>query len=114
MCGCSGGGSLARGAMRKDKPCRGISMMHLSTQCRRILIRGWKKISTHLYRIILCNVVKGWFSLDGCWERNWPFWSHFIFMFGRNKIGVVESALQHPCVIVSIPDYVECFPGCTT
>ena len=109
--GRSGGVSLASVAMRKDKRCRGISMMHPSTQSRRILIGGWKKISTHFYGIILCNVVKGWFSLDESRGRNWPFWSHFMFMFGRNGIGVVKASLQHSCVIVSIPDHVVCFPA---
>jgi len=30
MCGCSGGGSLARVAMRKDKPCKGIKQYDAS------------------------------------------------------------------------------------
>ena len=113
FCDDSGGGSLAIVARSKDQQCRGINMVHPSTQSRRILIGGWKKISTYLYWIILCNVVKGWFSLDGCRGRNWPFWSHFIFMFGRSWIGVVEVSLQHACVILSMPDHVVCFPGCT-
>lgn len=67
MCGCSGGGSLARVAMRKNKPCKGIKQYDASVNAMLTYpIGGWKKISTHLYRIILRNVVKGWFSLDGC------------------------------------------------
>ena len=30
MCGCSGGGSLASLAMRKDKPCKGIKQYDAS------------------------------------------------------------------------------------
>lgn len=75
-------------------------MMHLSTFYHFVQTGGWKNITTYLYQDILCNVEKGWFSLVEDRERNWPFWSLVIFLFGRNGQGVVSPALAH-CILPS-------------
>lgn len=69
--------------------------MHLTTFYHSSQTGGWKHILTSFYQHILCNVVMGWFSLAEDRERDWPFWSHFIFfMCGLGGIGGVERALQ--------------------
>lgn len=78
-------------------------MVHLSTQPHRVQTGGWKKILLHLYRDILCNVGKGWFSLDEEREEDWPFWSHFIFMFGWVGRGADKQVEQHSCVVYPYP-----------
>ncbi len=56
-------------------------MMHRSTTFPRRQSCDWAKAIMHSNQIILCYVGTGWFSLACRRARNWPFWSHSIFLF---------------------------------
>jgi hypothetical protein len=83
--------------------------MHLSTQ--RFQSKRWTQITKNYYRNILRYVGKGWFSRAECRVRNWPFWSHCIFMVGWRWIDGVEATLQWPRVVFSSDRGVR-FPDC--
>jgi hypothetical protein len=83
--------------------------MHLSAQ--RFQPARWTQIIENHYRNILHYVGKGWFSRVECRVRNWPFWSHCIFMVGWRWIDGADAFLQWPRVIFS-PDHEVRFPDC--
>jgi hypothetical protein len=98
--------------MRKDKlkHCRSIKQMHLSTY--RFHYHCWMQITKKCYQNILRYVGKGWFSRVECRVRNWPFWSHCIFMIRWRWTDGVEASLQCPRVISSAPNHEMRFPDC--
>jgi hypothetical protein len=83
--------------------------MHLSTQ--RFQSKHWTQTIKNRYRNILHYVGKGWFSRVECRVRNWPFWSHCIFMVAWRWIDGAEASLQCPRLIFSSNHEVR-FPDC--
>jgi len=84
--------------------------MHLSVH--RFQYKRWRPIIKNRYRNILHYVGKGWFSRAECRVRNWPFWSHCIFMVEWRWIDGPEASLQSPRIIFSSSDRGVRFPGC--
>ncbi len=66
--------------------------MHLSTY--RFHYQCGTQITKKRYQNILRYVGKGWFSRVECRVRNWPFWSHCIFMIGWLRADGAEASLQ--------------------
>ena len=56
--------------------------MHRSTLFGHNQSLDWKNVTIHLNQDILCNVGTGWSSLARRRVGNWPFWSHYNFLFG--------------------------------
>ncbi len=58
-------------------------MMHRSTTSPRFQSSDWTKAILYSKQHILCYVGTGWFSLACRRARNWPFWSHSVFLSER-------------------------------
>ncbi len=54
--------------------------MRISTTTPRFQSVDWTKATMHSKQYILCYVGTGWFSRAWRRARNWPFWSHSIFL----------------------------------
>ncbi len=66
--------------------------MHRSTISPRFLSDGGAKVITHFNQQILCYVGTGWFSLACRRARNWPFWSHSVFLFEQMRRSIAGAA----------------------
>ena len=74
-------------------------MMHRSTTSPRFQSSDWTKAILYSKQHILCYVGTGWFSLACRRARNWPFWSHSVFLYPSECVGVLQDtspALYHP------------------
>jgi len=70
-------------------------MMHHSTTFPRLQSADWTKATMHSKQNILCYVGTGWFSLAWWRARDWPFWSHSIFLCERVWRGVHMSPVAY-------------------
>ncbi len=67
-------------------------MMHRSTISPRFLSYDGAKVIMHFIQQILCYVGTGWFSLACRRARNWPFWSHSVFLFEQMRRSIAGVA----------------------
>jgi hypothetical protein len=67
-------------------------MMHRSTTSPRSQSFDETKVIMHFNQHILCYVGMGWFSLACCRVRNWPFWSHSVFLFEQMRRSIADVA----------------------
>ena len=64
--------------------------MHRSTTSPRSLVGA--KVIMHSNHHILCYVGMGWFSLACSRARNWPFWSHSVFLlFEQMRWSIIRN-----------------------
>jgi hypothetical protein len=63
-------------------------MMQHSTTIPRFQFMNWTKATMHSKQYILCYVGTGWFSRAWRRARNWPFWSHSIFLYEQMERSV--------------------------
>ena len=73
-------------------------MMHRSTTSPRSQSFDEAKVIMHSNQHILCHVGMGWFSLACRRARNWPFWSHSVFLlFEQMRRSIADAA----CLLLS-------------
>ncbi len=80
-------------------------MMHRSTTSPRSQSFDETKVIMHSNQDILCHVGMGWFSLACRRARNWPFWSHSVFLFEQMRRSIA-GATYITCLLLS--SYAPC------